>query len=41
MIEIFVIFQIDSLYWYMSWTKDIESIEKECKDNIIEKDNIK
>ena len=24
----------------MSWTKDTESIEKECKDNMIEKDNI-
>ena len=41
MIEEFVTLQIDSLYWYMLWTKDIESIEKEFKDNMIEKDNIK
>ena len=41
MIEEFVTLQIDSLYWYMSLTKDIESIEKEGKDNMIEKDNIK
>ena len=40
MIEEFVTLQLDYLCWYMSWTKDTESIEKECKDNMIEKDNI-
>ena len=41
MIEEFLTFEIASLYWHMPSSKDINSTEKENKDNMVRKGNNK